>query len=124
MTGTVTKKLILSPEYKGLSPVWEDKELEKRNFEFEELFNLGIDGCVISKLRTWQNMSNFVFEKIRDCPFTQRLYTKEEALEFDILGITILLQLREQLPSYMISYYSSFFKQRIILGGSDVYYYP
>jgi len=120
---TVTKKLILSPEYKCLSPVWEDKETEKRNFEFEELFDLGIDGCVISKLRTWQNMSNSVFEKIKNCSFTERFYTKEEALEFDKLGITILLELREQLPNCLISYYSSFFKQRIILGGSDVYYY-
>ena len=118
---TVTKKLILSPEYKGLSPVWEDKETEKRNFEFEELFDLGVDGCVISKLRTWQNMSNFVFEKIKDYPFTERFYTKEEALEFDRLGITILLELREQLPNCQISYYSSFFKQRIILGGLDDY---
>lgn len=108
---TVIRKLILSPEYKGLSPVWEDKETEKCNFEFEELFDLGIDGCTISKLRTWQSMSNSVFEKIKNSPFSERFYTKEQALEFDKLGISILLELREQLPSYIISYYSSFFKQ-------------
>lgn len=119
----VTKKLILSPEYQGLSPVWEDKETEKRNFEFEELFDLGVDGCVISKLQTWQNMSNSIFERIRDCPFTERFYTREKALEFDKLGITILLELRGQLPNCLISYYSSFFKQRIILGGLNDYHY-
>ena|SRR4028118_447565 len=106
------KKLRLSAEY-HCNPVWGD--VDDGDFEYQELRDvLHLDTELILDLMQWQNMWDATF--VDDDPNSSGFKTKEEAFEFDKIGLDLLWRLRQNLPNYQIWYNSMFFKQEVIQG--------
>lgn len=106
------KKLIkLSPEY-NCNPVWGD--VYDGDFTYEELLDeLDLTISLIQELKLLQDMWDATF--VNDDPSSSGFKTKEEQFEFDIFALSLLWELHKQLPDCQVSFYSAYFKQKVIL---------
>ena len=93
-------KLSVTDDYctpdNGLSPIWRNS----KRYDWEELYvYLNLPGYLVSRIRNWQNIT--VEAKT---PFTP----KEERIKCEIEGLSILLELRKELPNFKIEYQNIF----------------
>lgn len=84
-----------TPDY-GLSPLW--KNAKRYPWDVIES-SLNLNHEIVSRLKDWQNKT--IEAKT---PFTP----KEERIKCEIEGLSILLELRKELPDYQIEYQNIF----------------
>ena len=105
------KKLTLSAEY-HCNPVWGNAD--EGDFEYKELRDdLKLDSELVLDLKIWQSMWDDTF--IEDDPNSSGFKTKEEQFFFDKIGFDLLWRLKQNLPDTQISFYSYYFKQKVVL---------
>jgi hypothetical protein len=93
-------KLSISDNYGNIdldgSPLWgNNSRYSWREVEFE----LGLESDLVERVKLWQKNS------IRA---NQWIGVREERVRCEIEGLTILLELRRELPDFEITYYSIF----------------